>query len=164
MNKLIHMLLWIILAMTGVVQAQEGAADLLWQGFGGKEAWKDTRYLLFTCNTTATAADPSEQRYLWDRRNGACRLESLTPEAQTLTVLFNTGSRIARVFVDGEPVSDQTVTDSVRKQSVIHFRKDAYWLFIPSVLETSKQLRHRGSELVGNRRYEVFETTCQIPD
>jgi hypothetical protein len=161
---ILHKLLWIALAVTGTVKAQDQAADLLWQGFGGRDAWNESRYFLFTHSRNTSAAGPAEQRYLWDRRNGACRLESLTADEQPLIVLFNTGSQDAQVFIDGKPVTDQTATDSIRKQSADHFRKDAYWLFIPALLEKSKQLSHQGNELIGNRRYEVFETTCQIPE
>ena len=136
-------------------QTKEEVIEKIWEAAGGRETWKDSRFLTFVFAPQKDGRTVFKRSHLWDRQTGDYRFETITASRETLLVLFNVNKLKGKSFVNGKPLSDSLNTIEVKK-AYEYFINDSYWLIAPLKLEDPElSVNLEDSEVVEG-------TTCEV--
>ncbi|MGK6350138.1 hypothetical protein [Parapedobacter sp. DT-150] len=161
---LVHFKLSLLVALLiciKTVQSQDTDIQVetkVWEAMGGKANWQLARYFMFSC---VGGDDHSfirgERTYLWDRQTGNCRFEGVTTVDEALIVLFNIKTAKGTVYVNGAPSSSPQTAADIIKEVTAEFERDAYLLFLPTVLEGDNvTYAVEGEKLIGSNQFTVI--------
>ncbi len=143
--------------------SQTSIANKLWEAIGGKENWQNARYFMFSC---IGGGNPSftqgERTYLWDKQDGYCRFEGVTLDDESVIALFNIKTNKGTVYMNGEKLSNPKTSADVINEISAEFERDAYLLFLPTVLEGDHvSFTVTGEKLIGSQRFTVIDIKNQ---
>lgn len=142
---------------TAFSQTKDQIVNLVWQGVGGRQAWSEARYFMFSCSTNLKEAFSEEHSFLWDRSTGACRFEGTNEQEQKVIVLFNTNNNKGKVFIDDKAVNNSDSAAFIIFPVKKTFDNETFWLFPPKSLTDASRLTVKEAELIGSTRYNVAE-------
>lgn len=145
-------------------QTKDQTLNLIWQGLGGKQAWNDARYFMFTCHANLGGIFDQEHVYIWDRSSGDCRFEGTIEQEQKIVVLFNAISNKGKAFIDNRPIGNRDSATHILLPVIEAFNRETFWLFPSKSLTDTSLLTVKDTELIGSARYNVVELQLPIAD
>src|SRR5690606_31488047 len=139
--------------------SQAGLAHKLWEAIGGKENWQNARYFMFSCiGGDHSSFTQGERTYLWDKQEGYCRFEGVTTDDESVVALFNIKTHTGTVYINDEKLSNPKTSADIINEISAEFERDAYLLFLPTVLEGDRvSLTVTGEKLIGSQRFTVVD-------
>ncbi|WP_028297789.1 hypothetical protein [Olivibacter sitiensis] len=146
-----------------ISQTKETVLNLIWTGLGGKEAWDEAHFFMFTCNPSTKNLTKGSHTYIWDSKSGRCRFEGILPEKnEKLVVLFNSKNKSGQVYVNNKRLTEKKEAREWLSYALNSFQNDAYWLFPPLLLEGSQHIEVSDQELIGNKKYFTLEIQTTV--
>ena len=127
------------------------------------DGWARTRYLQFDWMIDRGDSPPLRRSHRWNVHEGDYRVEAPVGENQ-MVALFDVDAPTEgeRIWLDGERVTDEAVSDSLANRANAMFINDSYWLLFPfkwtdpGVLTT-----YIPSREVWGREFEAVELTFE---
>ncbi len=137
--------------------------DELWAALGGKDAWPQARYLSFRWIVAREGNKLADIRHHWDRGTGRYRVEGTSRRDQThFVVLFNTATKEGDVYLNGEPVTVDSIRTQWLERGYARFINDSYWLLMPYKLkDPGVVLHYDGEKTLDGRTYDVVKVTFE---
>ncbi len=124
-------------------------ADSIMVAMGGKKNWDETRYLSWGL--------AGEREFVWDRRSGYVRIESLP---DSTTYLFRVGEDGGRVSTRGTEVMDPDSVEAMLHAARTVWKHDSFWLVMPFRLkDDGLTLKYLGEERTDTARYNLLQIT-----
>lgn len=129
----------------------------LWEAIGGKKNWQNARYFMFSCiGRDGHSFAQGERKYLWDKQTGNCRFEGVTTDDEGIVALFNIKTTDGAVYINGTKLDNPRTVADIISEVTDEFERDAYLLFLPTVLEGDQATYTvAGEKLVGAQRFTV---------
>lgn len=124
-------------------------ADSIMVAMGGKKNWDETRYLSWGL--------AGEREFVWDRRSGHVRIESLP---DSTTYLFRVGDDGGRVSAGGTEVIDPDSVAAMLAAARTVWKRDSFWFVMPFRLkDDGLTLKYLGEERTDTARYNLLQIT-----